>query len=59
MGRKTVCIYLSENIIKEVENIWKEESRKLIEKGRVISKSEIYERIIMLGIKAKKAGYLV
>lgn len=57
MGKVTMSIYIDKNVFNEIENVWKKEQEKLLKNRKRISRNQVIEMIIKIGIKAYRYGF--
>ena len=58
MVKRIVSFTLDVKLLKDIDNLYYEELQKAITKKEKLSKSEFVERLIKLGIRARKEGFV-
>jgi len=58
MVKRIVSFTLDVKLLKDIDDLYYEELQKAITKKEKLSKSEFVERLIKLGIRARKEGFM-
>jgi len=58
MVKRIVSFTLDVKLLKDIDDLYYEELQKAITKKEKLSKSEFVERLIKLGIRARKEGFV-
>mgnify|MGYP000277017504 CR=1 FL=1 len=58
MVKRIVSFTLDVKLLKDIDDMYYEELQKAITKKEKLSKSEFVERLIKLGIRARKEGFV-
>jgi len=58
MVKKIVSISIDSKLLKEIENLFYQELENHAKNKKKLSKSEFIEKLIKLGIRARKEGFL-
>ena len=58
MVKRIVSFTLDVKLLKDIDDMYYEELQKAITKKEKLSKSEFVEKLIKLGIRARKEGFM-